>query len=293
MKRLMREELREKRLRSVVVTGVGLISPLGVGTEETWQAILKGRSGIAPITLFSADNYACRFAGQVKGFVPEDFVERKDVKKMGRFIQFAMAAAHYAMTQAAIQVTPENAERVGVYVGSGIGAFEVIEREHSKLMAQGPSRVSPFFITASIANLAAGQISIRYGARGPNLTCATACTTGAHAIGEAFRIIQRADADVMICGGSEAAVKPLSVAGFSAMRALSTRNDDPETASRPWTAIGMDLCSAKGRAYLFWRSASTLCAEAPTCSRSLLLTPRIRTPFTPMLRRRMVEEFAV
>jgi len=166
--------------------------------------------------------------------VAEDFVERKDVKKMGRFIQFAMAAAHYAMTQAAIQVTPENAERVGVYVGSGIGAFEVIEREHGKLMGQGPSRVSPFFITASIANLAAGQISIRYGARGPNLTCATACTTGAHAIGEAFRMIQRADADVMICGGSEAAVTPLSVAGFSAMRALSTRNDDPETASRPW-----------------------------------------------------------
>jgi len=230
----MAETSRHKSCRSVVVTGVGLISPLGVGTEETWQAILKGRSGIAPITLFCADNYACRFAGEVKGFVPEDFVERKDVKKMGRFIQFAMAAAHYAMTQAAIQVTPENAERVGVYVGSGIGAFEVIEREHGKLMAQGPSRVSPFFITASIANLAAGQISIRYGARGPNLTCATACTTGAHAIGEAFRIIQRADADVMICGGSEAAVTPLSVAGFSAMRALSTRNDDPETASRPW-----------------------------------------------------------
>ena len=247
----MREELREKRLRSVVVTGVGLISPLGVGTEETWQAILKGRSGIAPITLFSADNYACRFAGEVKGFVPEDFVERRDVKKMGRFIQFAMAAAHYAMTQAAIQVTPENAERVGVYVGSGIGAFEVIEREHGKLMGQGPSRVSPFFITASIANLAAGQISIRYGARGPNLTCATACTTGAHAIGEAFRIIQRADADVMICGGSEAAVTPLSVAGFSAMRALSTRNDDPETASRPWDCDRGWICARRrgGRTY--------------------------------------------
>src|SRR5258707_5617068 len=230
----MRDELHERRLRAVVVTGVGLISPLGVGTEETWQSILNGRSGIAPITLFSANNYACRFAGEVKGFVPEDFIERKDVKKMGRFIQFAMAAAHYAMSQAAIHVTPENAERVGVYVGSGIGAFEVIEREHSKLMSQGPSRVSPFFITASIANLAAGQISIHYGAKGPNLTCATACTTGAHAIREAFRMIQRADAEVMICGGSEAAVTPLSVAGFSAMRALSTRNDDPETASRPW-----------------------------------------------------------
>jgi 3-oxoacyl-[acyl-carrier-protein] synthase II len=218
----------------VVVTGVGLISPLGVGTEQTWQAMLSGRSGIAPITLFSADNYACRFAGEVKGFVPEDFIERKDVKKMGRFIQFAMAAAHYATNQAALHITPENAERVGVYVGSGIGAFEVIEREHNKLIAQGPSRVSPFFITASIANLAAGQISIECGARGPNITCATACTTGAHGIGEAFRIIQRGDAEVMICGGSEAAITPLSVAGFSAMRALSTRNDDPETASRPW-----------------------------------------------------------
>jgi 3-oxoacyl-[acyl-carrier-protein] synthase II len=230
----MPEEFGQKRSRSVVVTGVGLISPLGVGTEETWRSILNGRSGIAPITLFSTDNYACRFAGEVKGFVPENFIERKDVKKMGRFIQFAVAAAHYATTQAAIRVTPENAERVGVYVGSGIGAFEVIEREHSKLIANGPSRVSPFFITASIANLAAGQISIRYGARGPNLTCATACTTGAHGIGEAFRVIQRGDADVMICGGSEAAVTPLSVAGFSAMRALSTRNDDPESASRPW-----------------------------------------------------------
>jgi len=230
----MPKGLMQKGSRPVAVTGIGLISPVGIGTEETWQAILKGRSGIAPITLFSADNYACRFAGEVKGFVPEDFIERKDVKKMGRFIQFAMAAARYATTQAAIRVTPENAERVGVYVGSGIGAFEVIEREHSKLITQGPSRVSPFFITASIANLAAGQISIEYGARGPNITCATACTTGAHGIGEAFRIIQRGDAEVMICGGSEAAVTPLSVAGFSAMRALSTRNDDPETASRPW-----------------------------------------------------------
>ena len=230
----MPKEFSQRRSRSVVVTGIGLISPVGIGTEETWQAILKGRSGITPITFFSADNYACRFAGEVKGFVSEDFVERKDVKKMGRFIQFAIAAARYATTQAAIHVTPENAERVGVNVGSGIGAFEVIEREHTKLIAQGPSRVSPFFITASIANLAAGQISIEYGARGPNITCATACTTGAHGIGEAFRIIQRGDAEVMICGGSEAAVTPLSVAGFSAMRALSTRNDDPETASRPW-----------------------------------------------------------
>ena len=230
----MPKDFGQKRWRSVVVTGVGLISPLGVGTEETWQGILNGRSGIAPITLFSANNYACRFAGEVKGFVAEDFIERKEVKKMGRFIQFAVVAARHATTHAALHVTSENAERVGVYVGSGVGAFEVIEREHSKLIGQGPSRVSPFFITASIANMAAGQISIQSGARGPNITCATACTTGAHGIGEAFRIIQRGDAEVMICGGSEAAVTPLSVAGFSAMRALSTRNDDPATAARPW-----------------------------------------------------------
>jgi 3-oxoacyl-[acyl-carrier-protein] synthase II len=225
---------RERIQRSVVVTGVGLVSPVGIGTEATWQEILKGTSGIAPITLFPADGYACRFAGEVKGFVPEDFVDKKDVKKMGRFIQFAIAAAQEAVNQSQLQITPANAERVGVYVGSGIGAFEVIEREHTRLIEQGPGRVSPFFITATIANLAAGQISIRYGAAGPNITCATACTTGAHGIGEAFRIIQRGDADAMICGGSEAAVTPLSVAGFSSMKALSTRNSDPQTASRPW-----------------------------------------------------------
>src|ERR1700678_3952537 len=205
--------------RRVVVTGVGLVSPVGVGTEVTWKALLQGESGIGPISLFDPTGFSCRIAGEVKDFSPEDFIERKEIKKMGRFIQFALAASE-----------------VGVYVGSGIGAFEVIEREHSKLLNAGPNRVSPFFITATIANLAAGQISIRYGATGPNLTCATACTTGAHAIGESFRVIQRGDADVMICGGSEAAVTPLSVAGFAAMRALSTRNDDPATASRPWDA---------------------------------------------------------
>ena len=224
----MKEEL------CVVATGVGLVSPVGVGTEETWAALLRGDSGIDRISLFNPDKYSCQFAGEVKRFVPEEFVERKDVKKMGRFIQFAMAAAHFSVEHSGLNMSVEDAERVGVYVGSGIGAFEVIEREHAKLESSGPDRVSPFFITASIANLAAGQISIRYGARGPNLTCATACTTGAHGIGEAFRIIQRGDADVMICGGSEAAVTPLSVAGFSAMRALSTRNDDPSRASRPW-----------------------------------------------------------
>jgi 3-oxoacyl-[acyl-carrier-protein] synthase II len=218
----------------VVVTGVGLVSPVGIGTEATWRALLQGESGIGPITLFDAEGFSCRIAGEVTGFTPEDFVERKEIKKMGRFIQFALAASEFALKQAGLDMAAEDAEKVGVYVGSGIGAFEVIEREHSKLLASGPNRVSPFFITATIANLAAGQISIRYGATGPNLTCATACTTGAHAIGESFRVLQRGDADVMICGGSEAAVTPLSVAGFAAMRALSTRNDDPATASRPW-----------------------------------------------------------
>jgi 3-oxoacyl-[acyl-carrier-protein] synthase II len=220
--------------RRIVVTGIGLVSPVGIGTEPTWQALLRGQSGIAPITLFDAGAFTTRIAGEVKGFVAEDFIDRKDVKKMGRFIQFALAAAEFAVRQASLDITPENAERVGVYVGSGIGAFEVIEREHAKLISIGPHRVSPFFITATIANLAAGQISIRYGASGPNLTTATACTTGAHAIGEAFRVLEHGDADVMICGGSEAAVTPLSVAGFAAMRALSTRNEDPATASRPW-----------------------------------------------------------
>ncbi len=218
----------------VVVTGVGLVSPVGVGTEETWAALLRGDSGIAPIQLFDAERFPCRFAGEVKDFAPEDYIDRKDFKKMGRFIQFAMAAAQFAMKQSELQVTDAIAERVGVYVGSGIGAFEVIEREHAKLLAGGPDRISPFFINATIANLASGQISIRYGARGPSLTCATACTTGAHGVGEAWHIIRRGDADVMICGGSEAAVTPLSVAGFAAMRALSTRNESPATASRPW-----------------------------------------------------------
>ena len=220
--------------RRVVVTGVGLVSPVGIGTEETWAALLRGESGIAPIQLFDASQFACRFAGEVKDFAPEKYIDRKDIKKMGRFIQLAMAATEFALAQAKLPITEENAERIGVYVGSGIGSFEVIEREHAKLLASGPDRVSPFFINATIANLASGQISIKYGAKGPNLTCATACTTGAHGVGEAWHVIRRGDADVMICGGSEAAVTPLSIAGFAAMRALSTHNESPETASRPW-----------------------------------------------------------
>ena len=222
------------RGRRVVVTGIGLICPTGIGTENAWKAILAGRSGIGPVTLFDATPFPCRIAGEAPAFDPLDFVEKKDVKKTARFIHFALAATEFAVRHAGLDMKAEHPDRVGVFVGSGVGGFEAIEREHAKLTSQGPGRVSPFFITAAIVNLAAGQISIRWGAAGPNLAPATACTTGAHAIGEAYRIIQYGDADVMICGGSEAAITPLGMAGFCAMRAVSRRNDEPALASRPW-----------------------------------------------------------
>jgi 3-oxoacyl-[acyl-carrier-protein] synthase II len=220
--------------RRVVVTGIGIVSPVGIGTEQTWQALVKGESGVRRITLFDPTEYDCQIAGEVKSFEPTNWVERKDVKKMGRFIQFAVAASHMAFEQSGLKIDESNADRVGVLIGSGIGGFEVIEREYRTLLEKGPSRVSPFFIPGTIVNLAAGQVSIRTGARGPNSAVATACTTGAHAIGDAFKIIQRGAADAMICGGVEAAITPLAVAGFCAMRAMSKRNDDPERASRPW-----------------------------------------------------------
>ncbi|MGE5569625.1 MAG: beta-ketoacyl-ACP synthase II [Rhodospirillales bacterium] len=220
--------------RRVVVTGVGLVSPVAVGTEETWEAIRNSRSGIAPITAFDASAFACRIAGEVKGFQPEKWVERKELKKMGRFIQFAIAASDFALSASGIKITVENAEQVGVYIGSGIGGFEVIEREFEQLLNHGPKRISPFFIPATIVNLASGYVSIRTGAKGPNSATATACTTSAHAIGDSFRLIQRGDADVMICGGAESAISRMGIGGFAAMRALSTRNDEPERASRPW-----------------------------------------------------------
>ena len=222
------------RGRRVVVTGIGLICPTGIGTENAWKAILAGCSGIGPVTLFDATPFPCRIAGEVPAFDPLDFVEKKDVKKTARFIHFALAATEFAVRHAGLDMKAEHPDRVGVFVGSGVGGFEAIEREHAKLTSQGPGRVSPFFITAAIVNLAAGQISIRWGAAGPNLAPATACTTGAHAIGEAYRIIQYGDADVMICGGSEAAITPLGMAGFCAMRAVSLRNNEPALASRPW-----------------------------------------------------------
>jgi 3-oxoacyl-[acyl-carrier-protein] synthase II len=220
--------------RRVVVTGIGLVSPSGLGTEETWQSILAGRSGIAPITLFDAYRYSTRFAGEVKGFDPLVWLDKKDLKKCGRFIQFALAGTSMAIAASALDIHPGNAARVGVTIGSGIGGFEVIEREHQVLLTRGPERVSPFFIVAALVNLAAGQVAVRFGAKGPNSAVATACTTGAHAIGDAFRLIQNGYADAMICGGTEAAVTPMGIAGFAAMRALSTRNDSPEQASRPW-----------------------------------------------------------
>ena len=220
--------------RRVVVTGVGLLTPLGIGTQVSWDAILASKSGIAGITAFDATAFSCRIAGEVKGFDPASYIEKKEIKKMGRFIQFAIAAAGYALKDSGLVVTPEIAEEVGVYIGSGIGGFEVIEREHQNLLEHGPRRISPFFIPATIINLASGHVSIRSGAKGPNSATATACTTSAHSIGDSFRLIQRGDAVAMICGGTEAAVTPMGVGGFAAMRALSTRNDEPQRASRPW-----------------------------------------------------------
>jgi 3-oxoacyl-[acyl-carrier-protein] synthase II len=220
--------------RRVVVTGIGLVSPLGIGKEPTWQGLIEGRSGIGPITKFDASAYSCQIAGEVRGFNAEDWVDKKDVKKSDTFIHYAIAAATMAVQDANLDCAACDGERFGVIVGSGIGGLPLIEEMHTKLLERGPSRVSPFFIPGLIVNLAAGQISIRFGCKGPNSAPATACATGAHAIGDAFKIIQRDDADIMFAGGSEAVITPLALAGFAAMRALSQRNDDPQHASRPW-----------------------------------------------------------
>jgi 3-oxoacyl-[acyl-carrier-protein] synthase II len=222
--------------RRVVVTGVGLVCGCGIGTEEVWKNLLAGQSGIGPITQFDTTGFDSRIAGEVRNFDPLQWVEKKELKKMGRFILFAFAASDFASKMAGLTVPPEEADSTGVYISSGIGGFDIIEREHTKLMQGGPGRISPFFIPATIVNLASGHISIRYGARGPNSATATACSASAHAIGDAFKIIQRGDADVMICGGTEAAITPMGVGGFAAMRALSTRNDEPARASRPFDA---------------------------------------------------------
>jgi 3-oxoacyl-[acyl-carrier-protein] synthase II len=220
--------------RRVVVTGLGLICGVGNTTDDVWKAVLAGKSGVGKITGFDASAFACQIAAEVKNFDPLNFIEKKELKKMGRFIHLAIAAADEAMKMSDLKITPENDERVGVHIGSGIGGFDIIEREHNALLEGGPRKISPFFIPAAIINLAAGQVSMRHGAKGPNEATATACTTSAHSIGDSFRIIQHNDADVMIAGGAEAAITPMGVGGFAAMRALSTRNEDPEKASRPW-----------------------------------------------------------
>ena len=220
--------------RRVVVTGMGLLCGVGNTAPQIWEGLLAGKSGMAEITAFDLTGHSVRIAAEVKDFDVHNFVEKKEARKMGRFIHFAMAAAQEAMEHSGLQVTPEIAENVGVHIGSGIGGFDVIEREHTALMNGGPRKISPFFIPATIINLAAGHVSIKYGAKGPNEATATACTSSAHSIGDAFRIIQRGDADAMIAGGAEAAITPLSVGGFAAMKALSTRNDDPTHACRPF-----------------------------------------------------------
>jgi 3-oxoacyl-[acyl-carrier-protein] synthase II len=223
--------------RRVVVTGVGLVCALGIGTDESWKNLLAGQSGIGTITLFDATGFDCTIAGEVKNFDPFRWIEKKELKKMGRFIQIALAGADFAVKMANwTQETEQDLDEVGVYVSSGIGGFDIIEREHWKLVQGGPGKISPFFIPSAIVNLASGHISIRYGARGPNSATATACSASAHAIGDSFKIIERGAAEMMICGGTEATITPMGVGGFASMKALSTRNNDPAHASRPFDA---------------------------------------------------------
>ncbi|TKJ33902.1 beta-ketoacyl-[acyl-carrier-protein] synthase II [bacterium (candidate division B38) B3_B38] len=220
--------------RRIVVTGIGLITPVGIGTEESWRAICQGKSGVGPITRFDASEYPTRIAAEVKGFDPLQWIEKKDLRKMDTFIHYALAASALALEDSGLKIDHRNAPRIGVYIGSGIGGLPFIERQHKILLKSGPRRISPFFIPGLIVNLASGQVSIRYGAKGPNSAVCTACSTGSHAIGDSFRIIARGEADAMITGGTESVITPLAIGGFSAMRALSTRNDQPEKASRPF-----------------------------------------------------------
>jgi len=237
-----------------VVTGVGLVCDLGIGTDEVWKNLLAGQSGIRTITQFDTTAFDCTIAGEVRDFDPLHWAEKKELKKIARFIQLALAATDFAMRMSELKITPEIAEAVGVYVASGIGGFDVIEREHSKLLHGGPGRISPFFIPAAIINLASGHISIRYGAKGPNSATATACSASAHAVGDSFRLIQHGDAEVMICGGAEAAITPMGVGGFAAMKALSTRNDAPERASRPFDAEREGFVIGEGAGILILES---------------------------------------
>jgi 3-oxoacyl-[acyl-carrier-protein] synthase II len=236
--------------RRVVVTGLGLICGVGNTSAEVWKNIVAGKSGVGKITHFDASNFACRIAAEVRNFDPLNWIEKKEIKKMARFIHLALAATDEAMKMSGLKITPENDTRVGVHVGSGVGGFDIIEREHLALLQGGPRKISPFFIPAAIVNLAAGHISIRYGAKGPNEATATACTTSAHAIGDAYKIIQREAAEVMIAGGAEAPITPMGVGGFAAMRAVSLRNDEPEKASRPWDSGRDGFVIAEGAGIL-------------------------------------------
>ena len=220
--------------RRVAVTGVGMVSPVGLDTCETWEALLQGRSGVGYVTRFDTSKFPTKIAAEVKGFDPLLYLIPKEVRKMDLFIQYAISASDYAVDASGLEITPENGERVGVFIGSGIGGFGIIEREHNNFLARGPRRISPFFIPSTIVNLAAGQVSIRLGAMGPNSATCTACSAGSHALGDSFRMIQRGETDVMIAGGTEAAITPMGMGGFAAMRALSKRNDAPEKASRPF-----------------------------------------------------------
>jgi 3-oxoacyl-[acyl-carrier-protein] synthase II len=221
-------------MRRVVVTGVGLVCPVGIGIREPWEALLRGESGIGPISRFDTTHFATKFAGEVKGFRPEEWIDAKDARRMDRFIQYGMAAAKIAIEDSGLKIDEGNATRVGVYVGAGLGGLETLEEYHTVVTEKGPRRISPFFIPMLIANLAPGQISMRWGAKGPNISHVSACATGAHAIGEATETILRGAADAMICGGCEATITPLGVGGFNAMKALSTRNEEPARASRPF-----------------------------------------------------------
>jgi 3-oxoacyl-[acyl-carrier-protein] synthase II len=240
--------------RRVVVTGVGLVCALGIGTEESWSNLVAGKSGVTAISLFDTTGFDCRIGGEIKGFDPFRWIEKKELKKMGRFIQVALAGADFAIKMSGWKPEDSDLDNVGVYVSSGIGGFDIIEREHIKLMQGGPGRISPFFIPSAIVNLASGHISIRYGARGPNSATATACSASAHAIGDSFKIIERGAADMMICGGTEATITPMGVGGFASMKALSTRNDDPGRASRPFDSDRDGFVVGEGAGILIMES---------------------------------------
>ncbi|MFH1625060.1 MAG: beta-ketoacyl-ACP synthase II [Pseudomonadota bacterium] len=236
--------------RRVVVTGLGAVTPLGIGAEKTWKALCAGVSGIGEISSFDTTNFQTKIAGEVKGFDPEEFLDKRTLRRMDRFVQYAMASTMMAMDDSKLKVTDQNAERIGVILGTGLGGLATLEKNHTMLMEGGPRKISPLFIPMMIANIAPGQIAIHYGIKGPNTTVVTACAAGAHAIGDAYKLIQRGDADIMITGGTEASITPLNIGGFNAMKAISTRNDEPEKASRPFDKDRDGFVPAEGAGIL-------------------------------------------